>query len=617
MRRLTHSPVVLWLIAGAIVIALIAAYWNYVQDDVFITYAYSRNIAQGTGFVFNPGQQVQGTTTPLWALIMAGAYLVTPDPLHAGNLLGGVCLLIICALGWLLLRGFSHWTRAAAVLLLATSPLNYASLGMETLLYTALLFLAFWLWSRHSRALALLAAAALTWTRADGVVLAGALCLLALAEALPHARRQPSRLLAPVGYALVYALAIAPWFLFAWGYFGSPLPNTFAAKQEFLSGLDFLTEGVARWQTFFGSNPFSLLALPFIAFGGWAAAKQRALRPVPAWSFLYLLGYTALNITNFWYYTPLVNALILLAAVGAEIAVRWLARRLPPELVKAAAVIALLAAVGLNVVRAAQFSAPPPRMATYELAGKWIAQNTPEDATLLLADLGVAGYHARRNTLDSFGLITPDLPVKTPAFAVERFRPDYILATRYFLWDFTRDPEFQSRYRAVAAFSTPQDHEFSPMIVYQRRDLAPGQQTITLSDAVWDFAALEAVTLPSEPVWSGGSIALNLRWRGRTPARENLTVFVHLLGGTPAPVAQHDGDPANGTRPTSTWRAGEQIDDLREIALPPDLPAGEYTLLVGWYARETGARIPLTDGADSYTLPVTVAVRWPGGSGAP
>lgn len=92
---------------------------------------------------------------------------------------------------------------------------------------------------------------------------------------------------------------------------------------------------------------------------------------------------------------------------------------------------------------------------------------------------------------------------------------------------------------------------------------------------------------------------------------------MHLLGGAPAPVAQHDGDPANGTRPTSTWRAGEQIDDLREIALPPDLPAGEYTLLVGWYARETGARIPLTDGADSYTLPVTVAVRWPGGSGAP
>ena len=51
-------------------------YWEYSQDDVYITYRYSRNIALGNGFVFNLCERVQGTTTPLFALLMAGVYFI-------------------------------------------------------------------------------------------------------------------------------------------------------------------------------------------------------------------------------------------------------------------------------------------------------------------------------------------------------------------------------------------------------------------------------------------------------------------------------------------------------------------------------------------------------------
>ena len=40
-------------------------------DDAYITFRYARNLLAGHGFVFNPGEQVLGTTTPVYTLLMA------------------------------------------------------------------------------------------------------------------------------------------------------------------------------------------------------------------------------------------------------------------------------------------------------------------------------------------------------------------------------------------------------------------------------------------------------------------------------------------------------------------------------------------------------------------
>ena len=36
-------------------------------DDAFITFRYAQNLLSGQGLVFNPREQVLGTTTPLFA----------------------------------------------------------------------------------------------------------------------------------------------------------------------------------------------------------------------------------------------------------------------------------------------------------------------------------------------------------------------------------------------------------------------------------------------------------------------------------------------------------------------------------------------------------------------
>ena len=50
-------------------------------DDAYITFRYAQNLLSNQGFVYNPGEAVLGTTTPLFALILTliGAVLGTAE----------------------------------------------------------------------------------------------------------------------------------------------------------------------------------------------------------------------------------------------------------------------------------------------------------------------------------------------------------------------------------------------------------------------------------------------------------------------------------------------------------------------------------------------------------
>jgi hypothetical protein len=53
--------------------------------------------------------------------------------------------------------------------------------------------------------------------------------------------------------------------------------------------------------------------------------------------------------------------------------------------------------------------------------------------------------------------------------------------------------------------------------------------------------------------------------------------------------------PGHGAYPTSRWRAGEVIVDDYRLALPADMPRGEYEIEVGMYTVKTGARVRVMD----------------------
>jgi hypothetical protein len=84
-----------------------------------------------------------------------------------------------------------------------------------------------------------------------------------------------------------------------------------------------------------------------------------------------------------------------------------------------------------------------------------------------------------------------------------------------------------------------------------------------------------------------------------------LNLFIHLVEpNSQTQMAGFDGPPAF---PTTYWQDGYTITDARTLTLPPDLPPGEYQLLIGWYNLETLTRLntPNGDALVLFTVSIT------------
>ncbi|NUQ49193.1 MAG: hypothetical protein HUU27_04645, partial [Phycisphaerae bacterium] len=77
-------------------------YWPQINDDAFITFRYSRNLADGLGPYFNAGERVEGYTNFLLMVLMAGVIrLWGPDEVlfaaKAVGVAGGLAAIVAAA----------------------------------------------------------------------------------------------------------------------------------------------------------------------------------------------------------------------------------------------------------------------------------------------------------------------------------------------------------------------------------------------------------------------------------------------------------------------------------------------------------------------------------------
>ncbi len=103
------------------------------------------------------------------------------------------------------------------------------------------------------------------------------------------------------------------------------------------------------------------------------------------------------------------------------------------------------------------------------------------------------------------------------------------------------------------------------------------------------------VLLGYQPELIEGELLSTLYWQAERLLDQNWTVFVHLLNAEGGLVAQRDAQPRDGRYPTSVWDQGEVVDDGHRLALPVDLPNGDYQIVVGLYSVESGERLPVLD----------------------
>ena len=97
-------------------------------------------------------------------------------------------------------------------------------------------------------------------------------------------------------------------------------------------------------------------------------------------------------------------------------------------------------------------------------------------------------------------------------------------------------------------------------------------------------------------VRAGEPFTLTLYWRAERRPEADYTVFVHLLDEAGNLVAQMDGPPQGGAYPTPWWEAGDEVEDVRRVALPADAGEGTHRLVVGLYQWGTMERLPVFTG---------------------
>jgi hypothetical protein len=112
-----------------------------------------------------------------------------------------------------------------------------------------------------------------------------------------------------------------------------------------------------------------------------------------------------------------------------------------------------------------------------------------------------------------------------------------------------------------------------------------------------DDLRLQGYAIDRASARPGETLLLTLWWQALGAPGDERSVLVHVLDQDGAKVAQADGAPARGGRPTSGWRAGDIVIDTHAVALPADLPPGQYTLAFGMYRWPSLDRLALRDGA--------------------
>lgn len=132
----------------------------------------------------------------------------------------------------------------------------------------------------------------------------------------------------------------------------------------------------------------------------------------------------------------------------------------------------------------------------------------------------------------------------------------------------------------------------------------PGLQPITPAETQFGpDIQLTGYRLDPPPARAGNHLGIRLQWQAGQPPPRDFTVFVHLLAADGARVAQSDAYPTwLFPQPTSQWPLHQPVVDVHTLALPADLPPGQYTLRVGLYDAQTLQRLARPDGSDYVQL---------------
>jgi hypothetical protein len=447
--------------------------WKFAsyQDDAFIYFRYADNLVHGQGLVFNAGDRVEGFTSPLWMLLLAGTTAIHVSPILAAGVLGtlSAAAVVLLSVEDARVCGPPGLTAALApVALAAWIPLHlWAASGLETCLFTALLFAAFA--SYRATALA---------QRPPGVTLGvllalaflarpeGALAVLAIGGAVAlkrHARSTAAVLLPPLVAATLLVAARA-------AYYRDVLPNPFYAK---LGGtLEHAALGARYVARFVAAAPLSWF-LPVLL-------SRRARTSLPgagasaALFVVWLLHILRTGGDYFQYFRFMVPVAPLVFALGAHGAWHLCQRlhRLGSVAAPCAIAVAVVALQYNPIVNHPQHGL---EWATrWAKLGRTLGRALPPGTTVAAPNIGAVGYYSKLPIADLLGLVDRELARRPRTMrATEPLGPGDVGHDRFDVeWSMQRAPQVLVFMHAASAEPFTDPSEIPADLWVERRLLA-------------------------------------------------------------------------------------------------------------------------------------------------
>ena len=471
VARTRDVGVAVLLVASAVAHAHALA--DYVFEDAFITYRYARNLADGLGFVFNPGEAVLGTSAPLLTLLLVLGAWLGADVVAFGGALYCASLALAGALGALFLRRLGYANAGAIFAAAAALGIGeaYRYFGMETTLHLALILAAVLAAEADRATLTGVLLGLVCLDRYDGMVVAFVVGLYLWAR-----RGRP-----PWREAVIASTLFGAWLLYAQLTFGAPTPNTLDAKAGDTGPVEYVAWTLAR-QAEKAFGPLRALGVPIhgarvvvgwivlLAPCAWVGRRLATRRPALAMplgcAVLLLLGYALIGPPkgHQWYHLPgLYTVVLVVLAAWAELTRDLLQRfgtdrwRLAPPTVALVAVMA--SALALPHVLDARVEAMVDGMASTKIGAyatfiDYIQEHDLEDTTLLTPEPGYMTYHTGQRAIDAAGLVTPGVYYHGPRERasswndlIDRYRPDLFVVS---MLDATADPKALETHVPVA-----------------------------------------------------------------------------------------------------------------------------------------------------------------------
>ncbi len=554
-----------WLLIAVMLLSLITHILPAPRtiDDAFITFRYSRNIVEGMGFVYNPGIQTLGTTTPLYTLLMAAIsaitgrqdfpwYALTVNALADAGTAGLLFLLAKRLSGYV-------WVGALVGTLWSISPVSvtFAVGGMETSLNIFWLVGATYFFVAKRRRIWIGAFVGLGFlTRVDSLLWIGPLLLGQLVDSLisnPSTQADSSYNLTPqpplhkwgaengqgesnTGRSgasplqespssgklgglinrlpwqtwLAAVVVVLPWALFAWAYFGSPLPNSLSAKtvayimppgSAFIRLLQFYVTPFSEFDLFgsLGAMIGTAIYLALTIIGLlYTRKKLPRLLPFLLYPWLYMAAFSIANPLIFrWYIAPPLPALMMGIIAGAWAIIDSIQQARPNWLIRPVMVGALALLWGATSISGWWIhpdhgpDRPAPKMAWhlielyYEQIGTQLRDeySVTVDSRVASADIGAIGYFSRATIIDTVGLVTPELskyyPIDPALIAegqnyaippqlIADTNPEFLVTMEAFVrLGLEQDPQFTQNYELVEEI--PTDFYGTGMRLYERQ----------------------------------------------------------------------------------------------------------------------------------------------------